>query len=223
MDIKEGTLSSENSSTDATPALKPAPGRKRSMVVFAISSLLSIALLVLLWSQLVTPANQANSTSTTPESNGSIGELTYNGPLLGKSAPDFTLQTLTKTGIQQTPVHLAAYKGKPVVLNIWASWCGPCQSEASRMQSTWLHVQSQGVVFLGVNGEDREDTARDFLSKYAITYANASDPKGKVAIDYGLTYMPQTVFINRDGKIVQVVPGEISQQTLDQAIQKLLA
>src|SRR2546423_6397859 len=101
--------------------------RKRSIITFVVVSLLNVGLLILLWTQLLTPRSgppQANSSST-------IGFVS--SPLLGKTAPDFTLSVLNGN---QAKLHLTSLKGKVVMLNFWASWCQPCQQEAPALQRT---------------------------------------------------------------------------------------
>src|SRR5260370_5112341 len=127
-------------------------GGKRRIAVFLAVGLVCVALLSLLGSQLLVPAqNQANAGSS---------------PLIGHPAPDFTLAALSS---QPAPaVHLASLKGKPVMINFWASWCVPCQQEAPLLQATWRSVQSQGVVFLGIDFQDDHTQGLNFLHSYGI-------------------------------------------------------
>src|SRR5229473_534072 len=125
-------------------------GGKRRIVVFLTVGLLCVGLLVLLGSQILSPAQgQANPGSS---------------PLLGHPAPDFTLATL---GSHPAPtVHLAGLKGKPVMLNFWASWCDACKQEAALLQTTWQRVQAQGVVFLGIDIQDTQSDGLNFLRTF---------------------------------------------------------
>ncbi|SRR6266446_4982359 len=184
--------------------------RKRRITVFIVVSLMSVGLLVLLGSQLLTPA-QDQSHSGTAQSSSS--------PLDGHPAPDFTLAVLsTHPG---PSIHLASFKGRPVMLNFWASWCDPCKHEAPLLQATWQRVQGQGVVFLGIDFEDRQSDALSFLQTYGITYPNVIDASGSVAINYGVTGVPETVFIDRHGVFVHKVIGELTEQTLESNLQLL--
>lgn len=178
--------------------------RKRRILIFTLVSLLNVALLGLLWSQLLTPAqNQAQNQS---------GSLQGSSPLDGHPAPDFTLPVLSTH--LTTKIHLAALKGKPVMLNFWASWCDPCKQEAPLLAATWKRVQSQGIVFLGIDFEDTQSDGLSFLHTYGITYQNVVDTSGSTGIDYGVTGVPETVFINRHGVIVSKVIGQLNEQTL---------
>jgi len=107
------------------------------------------------------------------------------------------------------------------MLNFWASWCNPCKHEAPLLEATWQRVQGQGVVFIGVDYEDTQTDGLSFLNTYGITYTNVVDTSGATAINYGVTGVPETVFIDRHGIIVQKVIGELSEQTLKRNLQLL--
>ncbi len=197
---------SEESSTDEIHAGQLTVGkstRKRRIITLFGMSFFCVALLTLLGSQLLVPAqNQSNTTSS---------------PLLGHRARDFTLAALSAR--PAPAIHLASFKGKPVMLNFWASWCDPCKHEASLLEATWQHVRGQGVVFIGIDFEDRQSDGLSFLQTYGITYPNAIDASGSVAINYGVTGVPETVFIDRRGVIVGKVIGELTEQTLESNLQ----
>src|SRR6266567_6440637 len=151
--------------------------QKRRIVLFVVASLLSVGLLALLGSQLLVPAqNQSDAGSS---------------PLIDHPAPDFTLAVLGPHAGSAPTIHLASLKGKPIMLNFWASWCIPCQHEAPLLQATWQHVQSQGVVFLGIDFQDDHTQGLNFLHTYGITYPSVVDDTGSTAINYGLTGVPE--------------------------------
>jgi cytochrome c biogenesis protein CcmG/thiol:disulfide interchange protein DsbE len=137
--------------------------------------------------------------------------------LQGHPAPNFTLAALGAHGA--STIDLASFKGKPIVLNFWASSCAPCHDEAPMLQTTWQHVQSKGVVFIGIDFQDARSDGLSFLQKYAITYPNALDADGSTAIHYGVTYTPTTFFINRQGLIVRSIPREMTAQELQTSLQ----
>ena len=174
---------------------KPKRSRKRRIIIFTVVSLINVGLLALLWSQLLTPA-QPNATI----SNGSTGN-----PLVGQAAPNFTLSTLS--GATAPSLSLAQYRGSAVMINFWGSTCGPCQDEASLMQSQWQQVRAKGVVFLGVDFEDTKTDGLIFVNQYHITYPNIADATGTTAINYGVTATPETFFINRQGTVVNWIKG----------------
>jgi cytochrome c biogenesis protein CcmG, thiol:disulfide interchange protein DsbE len=195
--------------------------RKRNIVFFIAVSALNAALLVVLWTQLLTPAQSpvhpiSKHNSTIP------GDI--NSPLIGKPAPDFTLETLTSTSASSgKSLHLTSFKGVPVVLNFWASWCDPCNQEAPSLQKSWVHMQSKGIVLIGIDGPEKSSDAQRFLQKYGITYPNVRDTiEGTTAIQYGVMALPQTVFIDKRGFVVAKVIAPLTEQRLQQELPKLI-
>ena len=122
--------------------------RKRNITFFIAISVVNAGLLILLWTQLLTPANKQATTTTSNTT--TLGDIS--SPLIGKAAPDFTLSTLDGVGAK---LHLADFKGKAVVLNFWSSTCEPCTAEMPFLQSSWTRMQSQGVVFIGIDQPER--------------------------------------------------------------------
>ena len=191
---------------------KPGPkrkrSRKRSIIIFSVVTLLNVALLAFLWTQLLTPAQ--------PTTQGSNQKNT-NDPLIGHAAPNFTLDALNLR--PDAPVSLASYKGKPIILNVWNSTCLPCINEAHLLQSLWQKVKSQGVVFIGIDFQDLKGDGLSFLKKYSVTYPNVLDVSGSTAISYGVTATPETLFINRQGVVVSRVISELTEQSFQSNLQ----
>jgi cytochrome c biogenesis protein CcmG/thiol:disulfide interchange protein DsbE len=88
-----------------------------------------------------------------------------------------------------------------VFLNFWASWCPPCRAEAKTLEAAWKKYKEKGVIFLGIDIQDTEEEARAFIQEFGITYMNGRDHTGKIAIDYGVWGIPETFFIDRQGRI----------------------
>jgi cytochrome c biogenesis protein CcmG/thiol:disulfide interchange protein DsbE len=190
----------------------PAPRKKRttrrSIIIFAVVSILNAGLLALLFTQLLTPAKGGASNAD---------------PMVGHPAPNFTLSALAVPGSTgaHTPatISLSNYKGQPVVLNVWNSTCGPCIAEAPLLQAQWRQAKSRGVVFLGVDLQDVQSAGEHFLQQYNVTYPNVFDATGAVSINYGVTGTPETFFINRQGIIVAHVVGQLTAQTIQRDLQ----
>jgi cytochrome c biogenesis protein CcmG/thiol:disulfide interchange protein DsbE len=182
--------------------------RKRSIIIFVVVSLLNVGLLALLWTQLLTPAQGGTQGPSNAD------------PLVGHPAPNFTLTALGASG--SAAISLSAYKGQPVVLNIWSSTCAPCAAEAPLLQAQWQKAHAQGVVFLGIDFQDARSDGLHFLQQYGITYPNVLDATGSVAIDYGVTGTPETFFINRQGIIVAHTIGELTAQSIQSNLKLIL-
>jgi cytochrome c biogenesis protein CcmG, thiol:disulfide interchange protein DsbE len=129
-----------------------------------------------------------------------VWDLTHqkHAPKLGAPAPAFSLRRIDGSGT----LELAALRGKPVVLNFWASWCEPCKGEAALLEQAFQQYRGRGVVFLGVDYHDVTSDARTFLSHHGITYPTVQDGSGAVGDRYGLTGVPETYFIDRRGRLV---------------------
>jgi cytochrome c biogenesis protein CcmG, thiol:disulfide interchange protein DsbE len=116
-----------------------------------------------------------------------------------KQAPDFKLGLFDGSTFTLSET-LAS--GKPVVVNFWASWCGPCADEAPALEAAWRR-NSSWVSFVGVNVQDHDPDAQAFLRRYGISYPNGAGNAGPVSIQYGMRGVPETYFIAPDGRLVR--------------------
>lgn len=131
-------------------------------------------------------------------------------PLIGRQAPGFELERFGG-GV----VKLSDVKGKALLLNFWASWCIPCRQEAAELESAWLQYRQKDVMFLGVNIWDDPDEANRFIQKYGGLIPNAKDPKGHIAVDYGVSGVPETFFIDSEGKVIDKFSGPLTVAIID--------
>jgi cytochrome c biogenesis protein CcmG/thiol:disulfide interchange protein DsbE len=139
-------------------------------------------------------------------------------PLVGRPAAPFALTTF-----EGQPVSLEALRGRVVVVNFWASWCYPaCYEEAPVLEAGWRRLRERGVVVLGVAIQDKEPASRDFIQRFGLTFPNAADPTGKVSIDYGVYGVPETFFIDRQGRIRAKHVGAVTDAVFRAQVEALL-
>lgn len=138
--------------------------------------------------------------------------------LLGKTAPDFSLTTLD--GKQQ--VHLAALKGQVVVINFWASWCTECRIEDTSIASVFSRYRDRRVVVLGVSFQDSAQSALGYAASQGLDWPLLADPDSRTGLAYGISGVPETVFIGPDGRVAAKQVGPVSYQLLTDRIGQLL-
>lgn len=141
--------------------------------------------------------------------------------LQNEQAPEFTLPLFDQ--FEQEHIALSDLRGQPVVINFWASWCVECYKEAALLEQAWQDYKDQGVVFIGVDHLDTEKEALAYMQKYGITYPSGPDMGDKISQVYGITGVPETFFIDKDGKIEHVQIGPIERGSLYGLLEKLVA
>jgi cytochrome c biogenesis protein CcmG/thiol:disulfide interchange protein DsbE len=149
----------------------------------AVSGTVLVALLVLLWFGL--------------QQKEIAGSKVVNVPF--STAPEFSLGLFDGSTFTLSE---ALKTGKPVVVNFWASWCGPCADEAPLLQDA-ARRNADRFTFVGVDVQDVDADAQAFLRKYAVSYPNGSGNAGPISIQYGMRGVPETYFIAPDGKLVR--------------------
>jgi cytochrome c biogenesis protein CcmG/thiol:disulfide interchange protein DsbE len=117
---------------------------------------------------------------------------------------------------------LAAYKGKVVVLNYWASWCDPCRKEAPLLQRWQKRLETRGGTVLGIDVLDVTDDAKAFVNRYGLTYPILRDPDGKSQAALGILAYPESFVINRQGKIVAARRGVVDDKFMRDSVVPLL-
>ena len=139
-----------------------------------------------------------------------LGRIPSTSPTtVGSLAPDFTLADL-----DGNPVRLADLEGRPVVLNFWASWCGPCVEEFPLLRDAAARHSDEGLAIVGVVFRDRSEAARDFVVRNGGSWPAAMDPGERVASAYGILGPPETYFIARDGTIAARQFGPVTEASL---------
>ncbi|GAC1435535.1 MAG: TlpA disulfide reductase family protein [Thermoanaerobaculia bacterium] len=138
-------------------------------------------------------------------------------PLVGHAAPRFALR---EVGTGQT-IDLAQLRGRPVVLNFWATWCGPCYEEHPTLVVNARAMQP-AVQFLGVVFQDTEEKIRKFLDDRGRAYPTVVDDAGKTAMAYGVGGVPETFFLDKNGTIVAKFSGPLNSELLQRNLQKAM-
>ena len=138
-------------------------------------------------------------------------------PLVGKPAPTFALR---EVGTGRT-IDVAQFKGRPMVINFWATWCGPCWEEHPILVANAKMLQPN-VQFLGVVFQDSEEKILGFLNQRGSSYPTLVDEKGKTAIAYGIGGVPETFFLDANGVIVAKHNGPMDADTLRVNVEKAM-
>ncbi|MFN3285864.1 MAG: TlpA family protein disulfide reductase [bacterium] len=149
------------------------------------------------------------------------------GPVAGKApadrlpaAPSFILDTL-----DGRELHLTQLRGKPVVLNFWASWCAPCRAEMPVLVRAWRRY-GHDVHFVGVNVLDDPDEARRFVREFGIPFPSVHDPNGDTLRWFRVLGLPTTVFVSRQGGMAGVHAGPFvgteGERALERAVREVL-
>jgi peroxiredoxin len=202
--------------------MAPDPSGRRGVLigtlVLVAAAVSSLGLGVLLFSGPVTSAGpEAPLFATLPPA-------TYvssaPAPVAGAPAPDFTLKTLGGD-----KVTLSHYRGQPVLINFWASWCVPCRVETPELVRAYEAHQAHGLVILGVNltSQDSLSAVKAFVQEFKMTYPVPLDETGDVSDGlYRLRGIPLSVFVNRAGLITRLNLGAMTRTQIDEFVGEIL-
>ncbi len=147
-----------------------------------------------------------------------IGRLPATPPAtVGSVAPAFALADL-----DGNPVRLEDLRGRPVVLNFWASWCGPCVEEFPLLREAADRHAGDDLAIVGIVYQDRSEAARDFMARNGGIWPAVMDPGDRVAAAYGILGPPETFFIGRDGTIVARQIGQFSATSLQEKVAAII-
>ena len=186
--------------------------QKKTVLVLLLAFVLLLGGAYLLYTRLEGSVNTYQlSAQETRAPDGTAASETP-GPV---PAPDFTVYD--EAGNE---VRLSDYLGKPVVVNFWASWCGPCRMEMPEFQDKHLELGGE-VQFLMINmtgGRETVETARDFIAGQGYTFPVLYDTEGDAAVTYGAYALPTTYFIDAEGYAIAQARGAINSETLQAGI-----
>jgi peroxiredoxin len=164
-----------------------------------------------------TPKPASGSTKTSPTVKPFVDTAT--SAAIGQPAPNFLLKTLDGKS-----VSLADLRGRPVIVNFWASWCNPCRKEFPLLKATLAKYHLDKLAVVGVSFQDIDSDARHFAAQQHSNWPLAVDSTGAAAKVYGVRAAPTTFFIDPDGKLADEVYGQLPggkdlQQSLDKILQ----
>jgi cytochrome c biogenesis protein CcmG/thiol:disulfide interchange protein DsbE len=151
---------------------------------------------------------------------GSFLLLRPTGPMLvrvGDPAPALALADL-----DGNPVSLAELHGRPVIVNFWASWCGPCVDEFPLLRQAAAAHERDGLAIVGIVFQDRSEAARAFLARMGATWPGVMDPGDGMATRFGIIWPPDSFFIDRDGVVVSRQIGQLSATDLERGLAAIL-
>jgi len=190
----------EISAGELTNVASPAPWRDRRWLFLAVVVAVAALLGLLFWGLRRGPNTEVS------------GAVPLNQP-----APQFTVTT-----IDGKQLAMSDLRGKTVVLNVWGSWCVPCQDEAGELNRSYALYKDRNVVFVGIAWNDNDGEVRKFIDKYKVPYTIALDPEGKIAIDLGITGVPETYLINTQGQVTRKWVGPITSAQLNSMLAPLV-
>jgi peroxiredoxin len=139
------------------------------------------------------------------------------GPKTSTAIGDFA-PAISVEKLDGTRASLEDYKGKAIMLNVWATWCGPCRNELPAIQAAYEQYRDKGVEFLGVNMQEDKNTVSRFVEQYKLTYPILLDQSGSVAKAYRVSGVPTTYFIDKEGIIRAKWVGEMNADVITKGI-----
>jgi peroxiredoxin len=181
-------------------------GRTKLLKSTILSAVILLLAAVWIWASKAPPGSTTNGGIPAPEK--------------GFNAPDFTLMNP-----EGQKITLSSLRGRPVVINLWASWCGPCRAETPALEKIYKEYQKDGLEVLGVNAanQDNRSNALAFIQDIGITYPILLDVDGSISQLYQVNALPTTFFVKPDGVIQEVViGGPIAEALLRIRVEELL-
>ncbi|RME80850.1 MAG: TlpA family protein disulfide reductase [Caldilineae bacterium] len=183
--------------TAMDPALESAqatPKRSGTTLLIGIVAVVGVLLLVVFYYGVLNPPSQRVGSGAAPP----VVFTTYDGER----------------------IDIADYRGTPIVINFWASWCNPCRDEQPILEAAWRRHKGE-VLFIGLSYLDQEKNARAYMEEFDVTYPNGPDMGSRIYTAYHVQGVPETFFIDANGNVQGFHVGPISAEELERRIQEL--
>lgn len=145
-----------------------------------------------------------------------VANADFVGPLVGSDGGD------SQGGDAPKRLDLANLRGRPVVLDFWATWCGPCQAESPIVNTIAQRYKDRGLAVIGVNTSDEDGLAAHFARKKGLTFPIVYDENNAIAKKYNVSSLPTLIVVSKTGKVVAIRHGVTSDAALDDIIRKYL-
>jgi thiol-disulfide isomerase/thioredoxin len=136
---------------------------------------------------------------------------------------DEPLPTLAGDDLDGGPLSTDDFRGDVLVLNVWGSWCGPCETEQPALVRVAERFEADGVSFMGINHTDQVAQAKEFVRRFDVPYPSLYDPAGRTAADLGYVGLPDTYIVDRDGTIRVAINGPTDEAQLTALLDEVLA
>lgn len=141
--------------------------------------------------------------------------------LQGRPAPVFALDVVAN-GATDARINLGDLRGRPILLDFWASWCGPCALEAPVVDRLARRYAKKGLVVVGVNTSDSPEVVRAYAARKGLSYPMVVDESGSVSAQYGVHHLPTLVIIDKQGNVQSFTPGLIDDASLSELVAGVL-